>query len=139
MAKEAELVFRTENPVNFEVADAASIPKGTVLKAADGMEASAATGDEDIVAGIAAAEKIANDGVTKIPVFRRGIFRMHLRTSTTAGQSVSTYADAGDTNDLVPATSTATGAKILGIALENKDDAVGLVELNVGANNNAYA
>jgi len=49
------------------------------------MTAALADGVGDIPAGIAAADKIANDGVTKLAVFRGGIFKVYASGSVTAG------------------------------------------------------
>lgn len=90
MANEAVLIFETEPPIPFTVADGAGIEKGTVLKMSDPMTAAAATADNDVFAGIAAEEKIASDGNTKLGVYRRGIFKMVIEAgnSTTVGQDV---------------------------------------------------
>ncbi len=76
MANEAVLVYELSIPVPFTCADNAGIAAGTLLKLSDPMTVAAATADNDIFIGIAAEEKIANDGVTKIPVYLSGIFKM---------------------------------------------------------------
>src|SRR3990167_4357776 len=76
MANEAVLVIEQTAPIAMTVADGAGIEKGTVLKLSDPFTVAAATADNDVFAGIAAEEKIASDGKTKIGVYRRGIFRM---------------------------------------------------------------
>lgn len=76
MADEAVLIYETSLPIPFTVANGAAIEKGTVLKLSDPMTVAAATADNDIFAGIAAEEKIASDGKTKIAVYTSGIFKM---------------------------------------------------------------
>lgn len=75
MANEATLIFETELPIPMTCANATGIEKGTPLKLTDPMTAIINSGAGDECAGIAAAEKIASDGQTKIPVYRRGIFK----------------------------------------------------------------
>lgn len=90
MANEATLMFETEPPIPFTVADGAGIEKGTVCKMSDPMTAAASSADNDVFAGIAANEKIASDGNTRLALYRRGIFKMVIAAgeSTTVGQDV---------------------------------------------------
>lgn len=77
MANEAviiELLGDGGDPVEYIVADGTTIAKGTILKLADPRTALASTADGEICVGIAAVEKLANDGCTKIPVYTHGIF-----------------------------------------------------------------
>jgi hypothetical protein len=76
MANEAVLIMETGPPISFTCADGAGIEKGTLLKLSDPMTVAASSADNDIFAGVAANEKIANDGNTKIAVFRQGLFKM---------------------------------------------------------------
>lgn len=117
MANEATLVTQTSIPINFTVADGVTIEKGTVLKMADPMTASASSALRDTFAGIAAAEKIASDGVTKLAVYRRGIFKMYLSGSATIGDPLITSETA---NHVYSALGSAyvSGSRILGCALE---------------------
>lgn len=129
MASEAILVFETEPPIPFTCADNTGIEKGAILTLSDPMTVSLCTTDGAVVAGIAAAEKIANDGNTKIPVYRRGIFKMLAGTGITVGQAVDTHASTGATNEIAAAP--AAGDSVLGLALETADDGhTLLVELN---------
>lgn len=77
-------------PIPFTVADGAGIEKGCVCKMSDPMTAAASSADNDVFAGIAAVEKIASDGQTKLGLYRRGIFKMVIEAgnSTTVGQQV---------------------------------------------------
>ena len=90
MANEATLWMELDLPIPFTVSDGAGIEKGTVCKMTDPMTAAAATADNDLFAGIAAEEKIASDGITKLALYRRGIFKMIIAggESTTVGQDV---------------------------------------------------
>lgn len=97
MANEAVLIFETDLPIPFTCADGATIEKGTVLKLSDPMTVAAATADNDIFAGIAAEEKIANSGITKIGVYLRGIFKM---VDSGSGITVGTHVVIKGTNTI---------------------------------------
>lgn len=119
MASETTLIFEIEPPLPFTCADGTGIEKGAILKMTDPMTASLADGDGDIIAGIAAEEKIANDGKTKIAVYRRGIFKGLAGTGITVGDNIDTHASTGATNEIA----TAPGAgQIIGVSLETAGD-----------------
>lgn len=120
MASETTLVFETEAPVPFTCADGTGIEKGAILKLTDPMTVSLADGDGDIVAGIAAEEKIANDGVTSIAVYRRGIFKGLAGTAITVGDAIDTHASTGATNELAAAP--VNGEQLVGRSLETASD-----------------
>lgn len=119
MAREAVLVCETEKPINFVVADGTGIEKGSLLKLTSAMTASQSTAQNDIVAGIAAREKIASNGQTKLAVYRGGIFRVYASGSWSAGDLVGLVA--GNYMGKITAVNL-SGAKIAGIALENATD-----------------
>jgi hypothetical protein len=76
-------------PVNLTCANAATIEKGTLLKIADPCTAAASDGAAQAFIGIAAAEKVANDGSTTISVYTRGIFGLvTTNASVAAGERV---------------------------------------------------
>ena len=75
MALETTLIHELETPIPMTCADGAGIEKGSILKLSDPNTVAVTTGDTDACAGIAAEEKIANDGRTKIAVYKRGIFK----------------------------------------------------------------
>lgn len=128
MASECTLVIETEPPISFTCADGTGIEKGAILKITDPMTASLADGDGNEVAGIAAAEKIADDGNTTIPVYRGGIFRGLAGTGITVGNNVDTHAATGATNELAAAPG---AGHIVGFALETAADThTFLFELN---------
>jgi len=130
MANEAVLVMEYEPPVMFTVADGTGIEKGAILKMTDPMTAVLADGDGDIVAGIAAEEKIASDGKTKLAVYRRGVFRVLAGAAgITVGLALDTHASTGATNEVAAAP--AGAGHQLGYALETAGDAeTFLMELN---------
>jgi len=125
-------------PIPFIVANAGAIPKGSLLKFADPMTAAITAAENDIFAGVAATEKVTNDGRTKISVYRGGIFKMVTIAAVTAGNAVTTSATA---NKIQAATKASVGSAILGVALETSggDGETILVEVRPGFNNNAYA
>lgn len=122
MANEAVLIFETEVPIPFTCSDSVLIEKGTILKLSDPMTAAASTGTDDIVAGIAAAEKIASDGNTKIPVYRKGIFRVKASGSITVGDPLGTSLDSTNQVYNNSAGANLSGSKCLGTALETATD-----------------
>jgi hypothetical protein len=134
----AQLIYETELPISFTVANATGIEKGSVLKLTDPMTAIITSGDEDQVAGIAAEEKIASDGKTKIAVYRRGIFKVYVSAQVTIGQALAV----SEENGFKPADATCTNCKAVAIALEvaSADNDFITVSFNAdGVNNNAYA
>jgi hypothetical protein len=138
MANEAILVLKYEDPIDFIVSNAATIAKGTVLKLSAPRTVAASDGDRDVIAGIAARDKVANDGRTRLAVYRRGVFRMVAKDAITAGDTVSSSATA---NKVLKGTAAAVASKTLGIALDtsaNDGDLIE-VELNIGAGANAFA
>jgi hypothetical protein len=135
------LVYEQAVPVPFIVADGAGIEKGTLLKLADGMVASASgAADVGIICGVAAEEKIANDGKTRLGVYMRGIFRATCGGNCTAGVGLMCHGATGDPNDVINATNAAVGFKCLGTALDTGTDGETiLVELRPGTSPGAFA
>jgi len=88
MANEAVLVFETEKPIPFTCADGAGIEKGALLTLSDPFTVATSSADNQVFVGIAAEEKIANDGKVKIGVYMRGIFKLVVAAgnTTTVGQ-----------------------------------------------------
>lgn len=122
MASEATLIFELETPIPMTVANATGIAKGAILKMADPFTASLSDGSDDIIGGIAAEEKIASDGKTKLGVYMRGIFKMEANGTITVGQMVKS--DATNATNTVIAVAQAAGAieNVLGRALETAAD-----------------
>ena len=80
-----ELLGNGGDPVRYIVDETVTIEKGTILKfSADPRTVAAATADGDLIAGIAAAEKVANDGATTLAVYTNGIFDLQCDTGGTA-------------------------------------------------------
>lgn len=132
MANEAvivELLGNQGNPVSFTVADGNTIEKGTLLELSDPRTAAANDGSGDVFAGIAAAEKVANDGSTNLAAYTYGIFDLKDSGSgITVGQLVST----GGANTIKTATEAEIAAgKAIGKALETAE-ANEVIEVLVG-------
>lgn len=117
MSNEAVLVVETELPINYTCADGTGIEKGAICKNASPMTASLSDGNNDIVAGIVQSEKIASDGITSVPIYRGGIFRVYCSGSLSAGDPVVTDGTSGFSNYVVKATT--NQENILGIMLED--------------------
>jgi len=114
MANECTLMVETELPINFKCADGTAIPKGTVLELTESMTAIAVSGTTKMIAGIAAEEKLANDGKTMIAVYMGGIFKGVAGAAVSIGIGLMTDA----TPNLLETTTGKTGAAQLGYALE---------------------
>ena len=129
MALELTLILETELPIPFTVADGAGIEKGTLLTMSDPMTAAGCTTDNAIIAGIAAEEKIANDGNTKLAVYRGGIFKATIGAAgCTVGDALISDCNTGDPNEIVVADD--SSENILGTALETATDLqTALIEL----------
>ena len=82
---QAVLVYELSIPVPFTVADGASIEKGDFLQLSDPMTVALTSAADEKVIGIAAEEKIANDGKTKIAVYLSGIFKVEAGDTCTVG------------------------------------------------------
>lgn len=104
MANELTLVYETELPIPFLCADAGAIEKGSIVKLTDPNTVAITAGDNDIIAGVTAEEKIANDGKTKIPVYRHGVFKAVAGTAgVTVGVAVVTDSATSAANKLADA------------------------------------
>lgn len=121
MANEAVLKVNIEQPIDFTVADGTAITRGTLCKLTDPRTASASNGTGDMIAGIAARDKIASDGRTQLAMYRRGIFDMKCSGAVTLGKAVMSALGAG--NEVMLATTATSGAAIIGHALETGSDA----------------
>jgi len=119
MAQEATLIIETELPIAMTCADGTGIERGTILKLADPFTVSKAVALNDIPAGIAAGEKIASDGKTKIDVYRGGIFKVTASGTVTVGVPVVIATNAAG-NDVQSAAVNAE--QILGVPLETASD-----------------
>lgn len=119
MANEAVLVTRTEFPLSMTVSNTNGIEKGTVLVMSDPNTAAAHSAVNQNFAGIAAMEKIANDGVTSLAVYKRGRFKMTLSGSATVGDPLVLDAVANMVKSAVAIGAAGlSGSKIIGRSLE---------------------
>lgn len=121
MANEATLVYETSVPIPFTVADGTAIPKGSIMEFGDNFNASITNGDGDKTAGVAAEEKVANDGKTTIGVYMSGIFRGSCGAGgVTVGHAIQTDTATGAANELVDAD--VNTEHVVGRALETATD-----------------
>ncbi len=92
MANEAiivELLGNGGDPVQYVVDNATAIPKGTLLKHVDNRVAAASAADNDAFAGIAAAEKVANDGSTRLAAYTHCVAMLAGSAAIAVGEKVS--------------------------------------------------
>jgi len=140
MANEAVLLVETHAPISMACDDSEGIEKGAflILSGANTVTTHGAN-DEAIIAGIAAGEKIANDGNTHIRVYTGGIFLV------TANEAITTLGMAlamdGAANKVKEADATCVGSKSVGRTLETCNAQNDLIRMQLipGFNNNAYA
>lgn len=134
MANEATLVREVGIPGSYTCADGTGIEKGAILKLTTPNTASLSDGDNDIISGICAGEKIANNGVTSVSVYDRScngsIFRVTCSGSLSAGDPVVTNASSGGSNTVAVAAT--NEENILGIMKEDATDGQNkLMELQI--------
>lgn len=115
MADEAVLIYETQVPIPFTCADGTGIEKGTLLVLSDPYTVAAASALNAIVGGIAATEKIASDGKTKIGVYREGVFKVKISGSVTVGDPL---VIAGATANNLVQTAAVNAEQIIGYAYE---------------------
>jgi hypothetical protein len=95
MANEAQQVTTPTRYRRYTVADGTAIAKGTVLALTDPKTAAASSADNDVFAGIAVEEKVANDGKTEIGAALDGDW---LLMATAAGITVGNDVTIGGAN-----------------------------------------
>ena len=123
MADEHLLIVRTENPIDFTVADGTAIAKGGFCKMTTGRVAILSAGDGDIPAGVCARDKIASDGRTQAAMFRGGIFSAVAGVAgVTVGLAIQTDTSTSSANRLVNAD--VNTENIVGICLETASNGV---------------
>lgn len=102
MAREASIEINASSPITFNASTSDTWEKGSVLKLTDNMTVALAAGDTDIVAGIAATEKLS--GEANASVYVDGIFRVYVGAAgATVGAAAITDVATGDTNEFVNA------------------------------------
>lgn len=123
MTNECVLLTETQPPIPFTIANATGIAKGAVLTMTDPDTAILASATNDVVAGIAASEKIADDGNVKLGVYRGGIFKGTASGSITTGDPIA-IAGAGSLNYLysVKGVVNLSGSVIIGNSFEDASD-----------------
>ena len=118
MADEAVIITLLGNggdPVRYTCSNTATIEKGTLLVLSDPVTVAASAAPGGCFGGIAAHEKVANDGSTTISAYTRGIFDIKCSQITTVGKLVSISA----ANVVGQATATdVENGSIVGKALE---------------------
>ena len=119
MANELVLLTELESPVGFTCADGTGIEKGTLLELSDPMTVAKVTGASPLIIGVAAEEKIANDGKTEIGVYLRGIFKATAGGTITVGDGLK---GENATNELLTSTAANDEIEICGVALETAAD-----------------
>ncbi len=118
MANEAskiELVNSTGNPLRYTCDDGPAITKGTLLKLSNPRTVAQSDGAADLFAGVAAMDKVANDGSTEISVWTNGVFEMAASGAINAGERVETAAEG---SNLVKTSTETDFAKLVGYALD---------------------
>ena len=71
LANEFVLQLKIDEPLPFTVDDATAIAKGELLKMTTDRTAIISSGINNVIAGFAAREKVADDGRTELAVFRK--------------------------------------------------------------------
>jgi len=121
VALETTIVYETSVPIPFTCAAGTAIAKGALLKLNDVMTVTTNSADNDAIIGIAAEEKTATDGKTKIPVYMTGIFKGYAGAAgVTVGMGIICDAGTGAANELVVAD--LNSEHIVGMALETAAD-----------------
>lgn len=103
-----ELLGNKGDPVRYTVADGTGIAKGALLQLTDPRTASAHSGIDQPIVGVAAAEKVASDGSTSLAVYTNGIFDITAAAAGTAsvgvevaGSATANMSTPADANDLL--------------------------------------
>ena len=124
MAGEAVLVYELEPPIDFNCIDAINIPKGSLLEMADGAPNLVIVADHDaqIIAGIAAEEKVSGDGKTKISAYLRGVFNVLCEGTINIGEGIQSGVNTGSANAFMVAAVNSNGAKSCGYGMETGGD-----------------
>lgn len=107
MADEAviiELLGNKGDPVRVTVADGTAITKGAILKLTDPRTGIINSGAGDVIAGIAAADKVASDGATEIAVYTNCI--VDLKIVSGGSGTLGSYARVSATANQIDAATT---------------------------------
>ena len=79
-----ELLGNGGDPIEYTVADGTTIEKGTILELEDERTCKKVSGAGVVIAGIAATEKVANDGSTTLAALTNLIADLTVDTGATA-------------------------------------------------------
>jgi hypothetical protein len=120
MTNEAVLIYETHTPIPFTCADNTGLERGAFVKLADPYTVSAVSAINDVVGGFTATEKIANDGKTKIAVYRGGIFKVKISGNVTVGDPL---VFVGATGPNLLQTAAVNAEQVVGYAFETGTDA----------------
>ena len=126
MADEAiivELLGNQGDPVEYTVAEATGIEKGTIMELEDPRTMKKVSGAGVVIAGIAASEKVAGDGSTTLAVYTNGIFDLKTAAAGTATLGSFVRAAAADNTITVATTLDNETGKAIGKALETGGNA----------------
>ena len=85
------------DPIRYTVDDTHAVPKGTLMVLTSPRTVIIHAAVDTPFVGIAAEEKVANDGLVSMSVYTNGIFRLTLKTggnAATIGDGVSLASDA---------------------------------------------
>ena len=118
MTNEAVLMREVSVPVSFTCSDSTGIEKGALLALTDPNTCATATTSKEEVAGVAAQEKIANNGQTKVAVYDRGDFKIVASGSITAGDPVAMWGRDGNMVFTLVGVANLSGNCVFGIAKE---------------------
>jgi len=114
---------------DYTVADAIGIEKGTLLMLADPRTASGSVTLRAPMAGIAAREKVANDGRTQLSLYKKGYFDVLCSGAIPIGESVCA---AGHGNQVIGSNGLNSGSQIMGyMDKAGVDKTVCLMRLNL--------
>jgi len=112
------------DPRRYTCASGVAIAKNTLLSLADPRTAAKATTAGSAIAGISSMAKSATDYSTSISAWTNGIFELKASGAITVGFPVISAADATNAqNTVMSATNGASGAMVIGYALETASDA----------------
>ena len=142
MANEAVLKLRQLDPIDFIIGNNAAIEKGTLMAFFAVSNERTVSGNEgcggQAFAGIAAREKIAGDGRTRLAVYRTGVFDIKLATNSTCSggdlvilSGTNTIARAKDFPDFATSYQLFLSGMIVGQALESGISAE-VIEVDIG-------
>ena len=113
----AVLKTRISEPIGFICADGTAITKGQLLKLTSPQTAIISSAVNEMIAGIAARDKVASDGRTQIAVFREGVFLMYCSGTVAIGDPIVSAATGTYPNYVQSATTLTSGAVLIGTAL----------------------